>query len=190
MSQSDPPSLSATQRSAGIEKAMDKLAQLRAKRKFLDALHQRNGPVNQTRDLPLGSKVLVWRIHSKAWMGPYELISVSDEECVVQVNNKAVLFRSTVVRPYYEDPDDSQDNRDDPSDPISQPSEPGGQAPPPDHDHSPPETPTSPLSTLPPSSPPPRPYVEDCDDEEDNEQGDMGYQDPYRDNAFRASSPD
>ena len=57
-------------------------------------------------------------------MGPYELISVADEECVVQVNNKAVPFRSTVVRPYYEDPDHPNDNREDPSNLTGQPSEP------------------------------------------------------------------
>jgi hypothetical protein len=58
----DPPAPSVTDRAAIIRKAMAEIVKLRAKQTVNSALHHRNGPdTTPIYDLPLNSKVLVWR---------------------------------------------------------------------------------------------------------------------------------
>ncbi|KAF1990555.1 hypothetical protein K402DRAFT_303635, partial [Aulographum hederae CBS 113979] len=103
MSHDDPPSLSTTERAAAIRTAMSEVAKLHAKRQVSDALRARNGPqTNRIRELPIGSEVLVWRIHEKAWHGPYKLMGINDETCHIDTGKKNHLeFRITAVKPYH-----------------------------------------------------------------------------------------
>jgi hypothetical protein len=62
---------------------MAEIVKLQAKQTVNSALHHRNGP-NTTLiyDLPLNSKVLIWR-KSGNWTGPYYLLAVKGETCRV-----------------------------------------------------------------------------------------------------------
>jgi transposase InsO family protein len=106
MSEFDAPAPTVTQRATAIRKAMEELAKVRAKRQVQDALNMRNGPnTDGIHELTLNSDVLVWREgnvnHSKGWDGPYKLISMDGETCVVAQPRGHVSFRSTSVKPYY-----------------------------------------------------------------------------------------
>ena len=101
----DSPSPSVTQRSNAIKKAMAEIQKLRAERQIADALNQRNGPrTDSVHDLPLNSLVLVWREGNTGqpgyWDGPFTLLEVDGETCVVQLSSGPTPFRSTVVKPY------------------------------------------------------------------------------------------
>jgi hypothetical protein len=62
---------------------MAEVVKLRAKQAINSALHHRNGPdTTLVHDLPLNSKVLVWR-ESGNWTGPYCLLAVEGETCRV-----------------------------------------------------------------------------------------------------------
>ena len=66
MSELNPPAPSIAQRATAIKKAMAEITKLRATRQVNDALRTRNGPRTENlHSLPLGSDVLVWRIHHK-----------------------------------------------------------------------------------------------------------------------------
>ena len=117
LSESDPPSPSITQRAAAIKKATQELLKLRANRQVTDALRQRNGPrVDNIHDLEAGSEVLVWRIHKKAWTGPYKLLTIEGETATVEINGRPIQFRTTVIKPYLQEPPASE--------PAIQPDEP------------------------------------------------------------------
>ena len=74
---------------------------LRATRLVKDTLHQRNGlNVEPLHDLLIGSDVLVWYIHEKAWTGPYRLISIDGEDVIVEVNSRPISFRTTALKLY------------------------------------------------------------------------------------------
>jgi hypothetical protein len=49
------------------------------------------------------SLVRVWR-EKRGWEGPYKLVAVDNEDCTVEIKSIHAVFRSTVVKPYYEDP--------------------------------------------------------------------------------------
>ena len=94
------------ERAKAINSAMTEVAKLYATRQVNDALHQRNGPQTmRMHDIPINSPVLVWRIHQKKWTGPYKLLSTSRETCTVELPNGPTDFRTTVVKPYLEESD-------------------------------------------------------------------------------------
>ena len=96
-----PPAPSITERAAAIRKAMAEIVKLRAKQTVNNALHHRNGPnTTLVHNLPLNSKVLIWR-KSGNWTGPYRLLAVEDETCYVQLPSGPTNFRSTSVKPYF-----------------------------------------------------------------------------------------
>jgi hypothetical protein len=106
MSELDGPAASVTQRAAAIRKATAEITKLRAKRQVSDALGTRNGPnVSVLHSLPLNSPVLVWREgntgQTGSWEGPYPLVSITNEDCVLALPRGNTTFRSTVVKPYY-----------------------------------------------------------------------------------------
>ena len=118
MTESDPPSPTVAQRTAALRKAMEEVKKLRADRQVSDALSMRNGPrVDAVHDLPLNSSVLVWREGNTgqpgSWTGPYKLISMEGESCVVNLPHGPITFRSTTVKPYYEKEPDSDEDHDD-----------------------------------------------------------------------------
>jgi hypothetical protein len=102
----DPPSPSIAQRALAIKKAMAEVQKLRAKRQVNDAINTRNGPSTATiHDLTLNSNVLVWREgntgQSGSWEGPYKLITVNGESCILALPHGNTTFRSTSVKPYF-----------------------------------------------------------------------------------------
>ena len=62
---------------------MAEIVKLRAKQTINNALHYYNGPnTTLVYNLPLNSKVLIWRKSGK-WTRPYRLLAVEDETCYV-----------------------------------------------------------------------------------------------------------
>ena len=117
MVESDAPNPTVAQRAAALTKAMDEVKKLRAKRQVADALNMRNGPkTTAIHDLPLNSPVLVWREGAIGqpgyWSGPYNMLSVDNETCVVQLPRGPTSFRSTVVKPYLIDPETTDTDTD------------------------------------------------------------------------------
>ncbi|TQN64414.1 hypothetical protein CSHISOI_11408, partial [Colletotrichum shisoi] len=107
MTDDSPPSPDITQRVEAIRKASEAVRKIHARRQVNDALATRNGPDTSTvKNLAIGSQVRVWR-ERKGWMGPYRLIDVSNETCVIDINGPRE-FRSTVVKPFHKE--DSSDN--------------------------------------------------------------------------------
>jgi hypothetical protein len=105
MTDLDAPSPTVTQRANAIKKAMAEVCKVRAERQVADALAQRNGPrTSYIHDLPLNSPVLVWREGNTGqpghWDGPFPLLSIEGETCIVELSSGATSFRSTVVKPY------------------------------------------------------------------------------------------
>jgi hypothetical protein len=105
MSEFDAPSPTVAQRAAAIKKAMAEIQKLRAKRQVADALNTRNGPnTDGIHELELNSLVLVWREgntgQNGSWEGPYRLVSIDGENCVLALPRGNTTFRTTVVKPY------------------------------------------------------------------------------------------
>src|SRR6266702_8540820 len=97
----DPPAPSITERAAAIRKAMAKIIKLRAKQTINNTLHHRNGPnTTLVHDLPLNSKVLIWR-KSGSWNGLYCLLAVENETCCVQFLSGLTSFKNMSVKPYF-----------------------------------------------------------------------------------------
>src|SRR6266702_6294535 len=101
ISKLDPPALSIIEQAAAIRKAMAKIVKLRAKQTVNNALYHRNGPnTTSVHDLPLNSKVLIWR-KSGSWNGPYRLLAVENKTCCVQLLSGPTSFRNTSIKPYF-----------------------------------------------------------------------------------------
>ena len=106
MTEHDSPLPTVTQRAMVVKKAMAALEKLRAQRQVADALRQRNGPTtDDIRTLALNSDVLVWREGNTgqpgSWKGPYKLVSIDHETCVLAMPNGNTSFRITSVKPFY-----------------------------------------------------------------------------------------
>lgn len=102
----DAPSPTISQRAAAIKKAMTEIQKLRAKRQVNDALNTRNGPNTiSLHDLPINNQVLVFRegnaSQTGSWEGPYKLVSMNGESCVLALPKGHTKFRSTSIKPYY-----------------------------------------------------------------------------------------
>ncbi|CZS95546.1 related to TY1B TY1B protein [Rhynchosporium graminicola] len=109
MVEMDAPSPSVSQRAAALHKAIEEIRKLRSRRQVNDALNTRNGPSSTVvRDLPLNSLVLVWR-EKGFWDGPWPLISTDGENCVVEIDSGPTTFRSTSIKPWYEEDIDSDE---------------------------------------------------------------------------------
>ena len=108
MSEFDAPSPTVTQRATAIKKAMAEINKLRAKRQVADALNTRNGPnIEAIHNLELNSPILVWREgntgQNGSWQGPYRLVSITGEDCVLALPRGNTTFRTTSVKPYLTD---------------------------------------------------------------------------------------
>lgn len=111
----DPPAPSIIQRAAAIEKAMEEVRKIRAENQVTDALNTRNGPfVDPVHDLPLNSDVLVWREGNAGrtgkWTGPFKLLGIEGETCKIHLPSGPTQFRSTVVKPYLVDDNNTENH--------------------------------------------------------------------------------
>ena len=114
MSELDPPAPSIAQRAAAAKKATNEIKELRAKMQVQEALNHRNGPLTTAiHDLPINSEVLVWREGNArktgSWKGPFKLLEVSGETCILQLPHGPTKFRTTAVKPFYSDDSTSLD---------------------------------------------------------------------------------
>ncbi len=114
MTNDSPPSPSVLQRAEAIYKAMKEVQRLHAQRQVTDALRMRNGPdMIHTLNLPLQSDVRVWR-EKDGWNGPFKLLAIDGHTCTIQMPYGPAQFRSTVVKPYYNEENKENDAHDDP----------------------------------------------------------------------------
>ncbi|POS84828.1 hypothetical protein EPUL_003421 [Erysiphe pulchra] len=105
----DPPAPSISIRAAAIKKAMLKVSKLCAKRQVTDVLRTRNDPI--TNDIPIGSDVLVWRVHENSWNGPYKILTVNGETGTVQMPYGPVNFRLVNIKQYNHPIDTEPENK-------------------------------------------------------------------------------
>lgn len=109
----DGPAPTAARRAESVRKAMEFIRKDHSKRQVQDALRMRNGPKSgHMLDVPIGSKVLVWRKHMKKWTGPWQMVDVDKETVTVQVGNRQVKFRATIVKRFWEEKDQKEEERD------------------------------------------------------------------------------
>ena len=102
----DPLLPSVSQQAIAIKKAIVQIQKIQTKRQVNDALNTRNGPSIVTiYELTLNSNVLVWREgntgQSGSWEGPYKLIAINGESCILALPHGNTTFRSTSVKPYF-----------------------------------------------------------------------------------------
>ncbi|KAI0994279.1 hypothetical protein K3495_g13903, partial [Podosphaera aphanis] len=101
LTKESPSSPTFNKRAESIRKAMKEIREIKARRLVNDALSTRNGPSStETLALPLQSDVRVYR-ENKGWTGPYKLISINGETCMIDMPHGPTPFRSVVVKPYY-----------------------------------------------------------------------------------------
>ena len=84
---------------------MAEMQRLRAKRQVNDALSTRNGPsIYDVNNLTINSDVLVWREGNTSqpgsWKGPYKLIAVNSESCILALPHGNMTFHATSVKLY------------------------------------------------------------------------------------------
>jgi hypothetical protein len=108
MTEFDGPSPTTTQRATAIKKPIAEINKLRAKRQVTDALNTRNGPnFEAIHNLELNSPVLVWcegnTGQNRSWQGPYRLIGITREDCVLALPRGNTTFCTTSVKPYLTD---------------------------------------------------------------------------------------
>lgn len=106
MTDESAPSSTVVARGEAIRKAMKEVQKIRAERQVTDALAMRNGPnTTATIALPLQSQVRVWR-EKRGWTGPFILLARDGDECLIDMPRGPTRFRITVVKPYYQDPEE------------------------------------------------------------------------------------
>ena len=89
-------------RAESIDSAMKEVRKEQAKWKISFALRHSGGPKakehEQELQLPAGSSVMVYRIKSKKWEGPFPFVTIDGSTVVVQMPTGRKIFRSTVVK--------------------------------------------------------------------------------------------
>lgn len=104
MTDESPPSPSVRLRAIAYRKAVEEVRRAHAERQVKEGLAMRNGPnTAYTINLTVNSLVRVYR-EKKGWTGPFRLIAIEGENCTVQGSHGSHTFRSTQVKPYYQDP--------------------------------------------------------------------------------------
>ena len=91
---------SITMRRKAIDRAMQAVSEIHAKRNVEDALRHRSGPdVEDIQDALVGSEVLVFR-ESGNWDGPFKLEGRDLLTCTVTIDNRRCRFPATAVKRY------------------------------------------------------------------------------------------
>jgi hypothetical protein len=115
MIETNVPSSTITQRAIAMKKAMEEVQKSIATRQMNDALNTRNGfTITLIHGLPLNSPVLVFREskgfnQSGSWKGSFKLLSIQGESAIVELPNGSIKFRTTSLKPYYQDDDHTND---------------------------------------------------------------------------------
>lgn len=101
MMESDPPSSGIIERAKAVKEAIKEVRTYYATRKVSDVFRMRNGPrTEKLYSLSLNAEVLVWR-EKHGWKGPFKMLSIDGNTCIVELPSGPTRFRSTVVKPYY-----------------------------------------------------------------------------------------
>ena len=108
MSKLDPPALLITQRTAAAKKAINKIKELYTKIQVQKVLNYQNSPLTTViYNLPINSKVLVWREgnvkKTGSWKGLFKLLKVLGETYILQLLYSPTKFRTTAVKLFYLD---------------------------------------------------------------------------------------
>lgn len=95
-------------RAAVLEKVMTAVRKIRNEKMINDALNTRNGPMMQSvHDLSLMSFILVWRESTDErrgqWTESFRLLGINNETCQIELPSGSTEFRTTQVKPYYEE---------------------------------------------------------------------------------------
>ena len=111
----DPPVPTIIQRAAAIEKAIEQVRKIRAENQVIDALNTWNRPlVDLIHDLPLNSDILIWRKDNAErigkWTGLFKLLGIKDETYLIYLLSGPTQFRSTIVKPYLVDDNNTQNH--------------------------------------------------------------------------------
>jgi hypothetical protein len=88
---------------------MAEVRKLKARRNMATALRTRNGPdITDTLELPIFSEIKVWK-KNIGWTGPYILLGKTrgDMTCSVSINGRSVNFRTTLVKFYHRNGDNT-----------------------------------------------------------------------------------
>ena len=110
MTDTSQPAPSTAVRANALYKAMTEVRQLKAARQVQDALSMRNGPNTlMTLNLLPPAAVRVYR-EKEGWTGPHVMTARDEETCTVEINGKSTNFRTTVVKPYYNDEGPAKDD--------------------------------------------------------------------------------
>src|ERR1700733_9665826 len=84
---------------------MAKIVKLQAKQTVNNALYYYNGPnTTLVYNLPLNSKVLIWRKSGK-WTRPYYLLAVENKTCYIQLSSGPTSFKSISIKLYFQPKD-------------------------------------------------------------------------------------
>ncbi len=99
-------SLTVTQHSAALKKAILEIQKLRAKQQVTNALNTRNGPsTTNIHNLTLNSDVLVQREDNTSQLGSqeglYKLAAINGEDYILALPHSNITFHLTLVKPFY-----------------------------------------------------------------------------------------
>ena len=105
MAELDIPSPTVIQRVNVVKKAIAEIYKLYAERQVADILNIRNRPkIDTIHNLPPNSLVLVWREGNIGylgyWDGPFTLLTVEGEMCIIKFTSGPILFYFMVVKLY------------------------------------------------------------------------------------------
>ncbi len=99
---------------AAFKKAIEEVKKLRAKRQVVDTFNIHNGPkITIIYDLLLNSPILIQREGPIGqlgyWSGLYNLLSIENENCTIQLPYRPTNFHSMVMKLYLVDPEITKD---------------------------------------------------------------------------------
>ena len=92
---------------------MEQNRKIWTKNQVKDELNTRNTPlVDLIYDLPLYSDLLVWQEsnveRTRKWTGPFKLLGIKSETCLIYLPSGFTKFRSIIVKPYLVDDNNTQ----------------------------------------------------------------------------------
>lgn len=106
---SDRPTPSTFKRAIALRKATSAMSKHFATRQVKGALNTRNGPdVTDIHTTPIGAPVLIYRPEKDKWEGPFSILDIQGEDITVLMPKGPAKFRSTVLKPFLTESNESQ----------------------------------------------------------------------------------